>query len=70
MFIYGPSGCGKTTFTMDCLKYFTETQTGSRVLSPIYIDCVEFYSEKLISTYLSIYLDNIFKKIFREVSNY
>lgn len=29
----------------------------------IYIDCVEFYSEKLIATYLTLCLSNIIKKI-------
>lgn len=38
------------------------------MLSPIYVDCVEFYSEKLISTYASIFLDNIIQKLFREAA--
>jgi|LauGreDrversion4_2_1035121.scaffolds.fasta_scaffold312660_2 hypothetical protein len=33
------------------------------MLQGIYVDCVEFYSEKLISNYVSIYLDNIIKKL-------
>jgi hypothetical protein len=33
-----------------------------RILPCIYIDCVEFYSEKLISNYISLCLDNLLKK--------
>ena len=41
--LYGSNGSGKTTFVQDCLRYQAlETPM-------IYIDAVEFYSEKLIS---------------------
>ena len=36
------------------------------MLPSIYIDCVELNSEKLISAYISIYLDNILKKFIRD----
>jgi tRNA A37 threonylcarbamoyladenosine biosynthesis protein TsaE len=71
VFLYGPSGCGKTTFTLDCLRYLTHsdnTEIGSRILTPIYVDCVEFYSEKLIATYISIFLNNMLKQLFREAA--
>jgi hypothetical protein len=35
---------------------------GRRMLQAVYIDCVEFYSEKLMSNYISIALDNILKR--------
>ena len=75
MFLYGPSGCGKTTFAQDCMKVVVNNGTfsspimteadllsGRRMLPCIYIDCVEFYSEKLISNYISICLDNLLKR--------
>jgi len=39
-----------------------ELLSGRRMLPYIYIDCVEFYSEKLISCYISLCLDNILKR--------
>lgn len=48
-YLYGQNGCGKTTFVTDVL---------SLVEMPyIYIDCVEFPSEKLIATQLSLSLN-------------
>jgi Cdc6-like AAA superfamily ATPase len=67
IFLYGSSGVGKTTFAQDCLKYQAlEANSTGLILPHIYVDCVEFYSEKLISNYVSLCLDNILKKYHRE----
>ena len=41
IFIYGSNGCGKTSFVRDTL-----TLTRGEA---VHVDCVEFYSEKLIA---------------------
>lgn len=32
----------------------------------VYVDCVEFYSEKLIATYVSHCIDNVLKQVARD----
>ena len=45
--LYGSNGSGKTQFVKDCVMY-------QNLETPlIYIDCIEFYSEKLISISMS-----------------
>ena len=58
--MYGPNGCGKTTFTLDCLRANFDQ------MPIVYIDCVEYYSEKLISTYISIQLNAILPYLARK----
>jgi len=51
------SGVGKTTFALDCLKSI-------RYTSPfIYIDTIEYFSEKLISIFISQQIHGILKNI-------
>lgn len=53
IFMHGSNGSGKTTFVQDCFK-------AKRFDLPhIYIDAIEFYSEKLISIYISQHLHGI-----------
>ena len=40
--------------------------TNERILPHIYVDCVEFFNEKLISNFVSLSLDNILKKYYRD----
>lgn len=65
IFLYGATGVGKTSFVQDCLK-FKQSMTNERILPYIYVDCVEFFNEKLISNYISLCLDNILKKCYRD----
>ena len=65
IFLYGASGVGKTTFAQDILKYQSSEMS---ILPHIYVDCVEFYSEKLIANYVSLCLDNMLKKFYRDIS--
>ena len=46
IFVHGSNGGGKTTFVQDCMQLVKEQHAGSFM---VYIDCVEFYSEKLIA---------------------
>ena len=48
VFLYGTNGCGKTEFVHDCVSRLKNQSTGM-----LHIDCVEFYSERLISIILS-----------------
>ena len=41
IFVYGSNGCGKTSFVQDTLKLSQ--------CRAVHVDCVEFYSEKLIA---------------------
>ena len=43
VYVHGPNGVGKTEFVADLLD------TLSKESFMIYIDCIEFFSEKLIS---------------------
>ena len=49
------------TFTSPILSE-TEMLSSRRILPSINIDCVEFYSEKLISNYISLCLDISLKR--------
>jgi Cdc6-like AAA superfamily ATPase len=49
IFVHGANGTGKTTFVQDVIKTHT---TVNREFS-VYVDCVEFNSEKLIATCIS-----------------
>lgn len=51
--MHGPNGSGKTTFISDCFKAVRAT------IPHIYIDTIEFYSEKLISISISQQLHGI-----------
>jgi Cdc6-like AAA superfamily ATPase len=54
IFMFGANGTGKTTFVQDCIKSLQIShQNENQALFYVYIDCVEFYSEKLISIALS-----------------
>ena len=61
MFVYGTNGCGKTTFAIDCLNSLHST------MPFVYVDCVEYYSEKLISLYISLFLTNMMQKRATEI---
>lgn len=45
--MYGPNGSGKTKFVGDVLESI------SHKIMHVYIDCIEFYSEKLIAIEIS-----------------
>jgi Cdc6-like AAA superfamily ATPase len=49
IFVHGANGTGKTTFVQDVIKTYT---TVNQEFS-VYVDCVEFNSEKLIATCIS-----------------
>jgi len=51
IFVHGPNGSGKTSFVKDCIK------SGNNL--HVYVDCVEFYSEKLISISVSQQLNSL-----------
>ena len=48
--MHGSNGSGKTTFVHDCIKSLE--RLGSHSIS-VFVDCIEFYSEKLISISIS-----------------
>ena len=48
IFVHGTNGCGKTTFVHDCLKLVQSVN-----VFVVSVDCVEFYSEKLIAITVS-----------------
>lgn len=67
VYLYGPTGCGKTTFVTDCLRALAaNNQQTQLTLPPIFVDCVELYSEKLISNYVSLCLDNQIRKLLKD----
>jgi Cdc6-like AAA superfamily ATPase len=49
IFVHGANGTGKTTFVQDVIK----THTTVNQEFSVYVDCVEFNSEKLIATCIS-----------------
>lgn len=49
IFVHGANGTGKTTFVQDVIK--THTTVNQEFM--VYVDCVEFNSEKLIATCIS-----------------
>jgi Cdc6-like AAA superfamily ATPase len=56
IFMHGPNGTGKTTFAQDCFR-------AVRTKIPcIYVDTIEFYSEKLISIAVSQQLHGILQQ--------
>jgi Cdc6-like AAA superfamily ATPase len=50
IFLHGSNGSGKTTFVQDSIKGLE--RNGSNQIS-VFVDCIEFYSEKLISICIS-----------------
>lgn len=50
IFMHGSNGSGKTTFVQDCIKGLEKPGTYS---ISVFVDCIEFYSEKLISIAIS-----------------
>jgi len=44
--VHGSNGSGKTNFVQDAIKLVNQNDPTKFI---VYIDCVEFYSEKLIS---------------------
>lgn len=55
IFVHGANGTGKTTFVQDVIK----THTTVNQEFSVYVDCVEFNSEKLIATCISQQLNGI-----------
>jgi Cdc6-like AAA superfamily ATPase len=53
IYMHGPNGSGKTTFVHDCFK------TKRFEIPYIYIDTIEFYSEKLIAISISQQINGI-----------
>jgi ABC-type Mn2+/Zn2+ transport system ATPase subunit len=51
IYVHGPNGSGKSVFVQDMLGTLKQESLA------IFIDCIEFYSEKLIAIYLSQELD-------------
>eukprot|EP00347_Sterkiella_histriomuscorum_P014360 403361169 len=67
IFVYGAHGSGKTTFVKDCLDSLEQSSSSLSAQSQqhiyhIYIDCIEYYSEKLIATMISFQLNQILQK--------
>ena len=56
IFMHGPNAVGKTTFVHDVMRMYNFERKG--VFHEVYIDCVEYYSEKLISIVISKALDD------------
>jgi len=48
--MHGSNGSGKTTFVHDAIKSLKKPGLGTIA---VFIDCIEFYSEKLISISIS-----------------
>ena len=49
IFVHGANGSGKTSFVLDCVKVQT-TNDGTFFVN---VDCIEYYSERLISICVS-----------------
>lgn len=49
IYVYGQSGIGKTSFVIDAFNSFSESDLRIHM---IYVDCIEFYSEKLITIHV------------------
>jgi Cdc6-like AAA superfamily ATPase len=70
--MHGPNAVGKTTFVTDVMKIYLKKKKQSRQprtsFLPIFIDCVENYSEKLIAITISRTLDNRVRHIANEIA--
>ena len=55
IFVHGPNGSGKTSFVQDCIK------VQSSIDSTFYVnvDCIEFYSERLLAICISQHLHTL-----------
>ena len=49
IFVHGPNGAGKTTFVHDCAS----VESRRDKTSIVFVDCIEYYSERLIAICIS-----------------
>lgn len=63
IFVHGTNGSGKTSFVLDCIK----VQSTSDQTFFVNVDCIEYYSERLIaiciSQHINILIKNAAKKL-------
>ena len=66
IFVHGPNGSGKTSFVIDCIK--VQTNINSNFF--VNVDCIEYYSERLLSIYVSQHLNTLIYRAAKKVISY
>lgn len=65
IYVHGANGSGKTTFTQDVIK--THNSINGNFL--VYVDCIEFNSEKLIAACISQQLNSVVQSALKKLSH-
>ena len=64
IYLHGPNGSGKTSFVLDCVK----VQTTADSTFFVNVDCVEFFSERLLAISISQHLNTLIYKAAKKIS--
>ena len=64
VYVHGPNGAGKTSFVLDCIK--VQSTIDSAFL--VNVDCIEFYSERLLAVCISQHLITLLTKAAKKIS--
>jgi Cdc6-like AAA superfamily ATPase len=65
IYVHGANGTGKTTFVQDVIK--THNSINGDFL--VYVDCIEFNSEKLIAACISQQLNSVVQSALKKLSH-
>ena len=66
IFVHGPNGSGKTSFVIDCIK--VQSNINSNFF--VNVDCIEYYSERLLSIFVSQHLNTLIYRAAKKVKSY
>lgn len=62
--MHGPNGSGKTNFVLDCVK--VQSQADNTFF--VNVDCIEFYSERLLAVCISQHLNTLISRAVKRIS--